>query len=599
MRKRARLSDVQALVRGEPPAGECLGDPLFERLSGAVEDLGDPDEVGPADLAALIRQFLVRDWRGDVPPGLQIPATAGWPDAAQWSDAGCSCVPHDVETFWVTPTRWEPDWLETTDLEAIDAACREVPRRTRESVEADPTVAALVPSIHGKYASAGQQEAVRSVFIAPAGATVLACLPTGGGKTLAFQVPALHGIPRGKLVVVIVPTVALARDQERRFRELLVDSGHEALASKPLAYHSGLEDDDRRALFEGLRDGSLPIVFTSPEAALGALRRHLLAAARTDRLALFAVDEAHMVSQWGDSFRPEFQLVAGLRDELQRAATEAGHEGFPTLLLTATLTSEAFETLRQGFGRGGGFDVVAEAQLRQEPAVVVASTEDAGVRRERVLEALPYLPRPLILYTTVRAHADDWGSILRERGHRRVEVVKGGDMATMRGEKMLDAWTKRGLDIVVATSAFGLGVDQGDVRTIVHACIPESLDRYYQEVGRSGRDGGASVALLVPAAEDWPVAEALASNPSISIERGLERWKAMFDSRPRQDTRNGMVVVPLNALPPGIQYSSDLNVAWNQRTLVLMARAGLIRFACVPARRVRAPRRGVRCRIRG
>jgi superfamily II DNA or RNA helicase len=412
---------------------------------------------------------------------------------------------------------------------------------------------------------------------------VVVCLPTGAGKTLAFQAAALRGIDRKQLVVVVVPTIALGRDQERRFQELLQERVEtRTVASRAFAYHSGLSTEDRRSLLDGIRDGSVPLVFASPEILLGALRRPLMEAARAGRISLFAVDEAHMVSQWGDSFRPEFQLVAGLRDELLRQAADAGHQRFPTMLLTATLTNEGDATLRQAFAHDELL-AVAEPALREEPAVLVAEAPSEEERVKRVLEALCHLPRPLILYTTLREHAPRWESMLRERGHRRVEVVRGGDMATTRGERVLDGWTHRELDIIVATSAFGLGVDQSDVRTVVHACRPESLDRYYQEVGRSGRDGAASVALLVPAPGDVEVAENLATNPSISVDRGLERWKKMFHGR--QDgppLSSGAIVVPLSAVPRGITSSSDLNVAWNQRTLVLMARAGLLRFASVP-----------------
>jgi hypothetical protein len=385
------------------------------------------------------------------------------------------------------------------------------------------------------------------------------------------------------LVVVVVPTIALARDQERRFQNLLREREEtRALASRAFAYHSGLTAEDRRALFVGIGDGSVPLIFTSPEAALGALRRPLIEAARVGRLTLFAVDEAHMVSQWGDSFRPEFQLVAGLRDELLRQTVHSGHEPFPTLLLTATLTEEGEATLRQAFARDELL-AVAEPRLREEPAVIVAEAPHETERERRVLEALCYLPRPLILYTTLREHAPRWENALRERGHRRVEIVRGGDMATPRGERVLEAWTQRELDIIVATSAFGLGVDQGDVRAVVHACRPESLDRYYQEIGRSGRDGAASVALLLPTPGDVEVAESLATNPSISVDRGLERWQRMFHGRHvNPPSPPGTIVVPLTAVPKRLTHSSDLNVAWNLRTLVLMARSGLLRFASVP-----------------
>jgi ATP-dependent DNA helicase RecQ len=583
MTSKAKIADIQGLLLGEAHTPHERKDPLFDRLARAVQGIGRADTVGPSDIAALVRQAMVRNWTANHAPVLVVPATAGWPGPRVWSEFGCSCTPHENGRFSVVPRRWTPDWLDEKDVHSVDAACREERRRTVNPVPADPLVAMLVPSINEMYASAGQQEAVRAAFIAPLGSTVVVCLPTGAGKTLAFQTAALRGIDRKQLVVVIVPTIALARDQERRFQDLLREREEtRALASRSFAYHSGLTTEDRRALFEGIKDGSVPLVFTSPEAALGALRRPLLVAARAGRLTLFAVDEAHMVSQWGDSFRPEFQLVVGLRDELLRQATQAGHQAFPTMLLTATLTEESEVTLRQAFARDELL-AVAEPRLRVESAVLVAEAPDEEERERRVLEALCYLPRPLLLYTTLREDAPRWGDLLRARGHRRIATVRGGDMATPRGERVLGAWTHREIDIIVATSAFGLGVDQSDVRAVVHACRPESLDRYYQEVGRSGRDGAASVALLLPVPGDVEVAESLATNPSISIDRGRERWEKMFFGRRKEPPPPpGTIVVPLTAVPKRITHSSELNVAWNQRTLVLMARSGLLRFASVP-----------------
>jgi ATP-dependent DNA helicase RecQ len=156
-------------------------------------------------------------------------------------------------------------------------------------------------------------------------------------------------------------------------------------------------------------------------------------------------------------------------------------------------------------------------------------------------------------------------------------------MSTKYGENVLELWGQREVDVIVATSAFGLGVDQGDVRAIVHAWQPESLDRYYQEVGRSGRDGRASVALLLWTPGDAKVAEYLATDPAISIERGLERWNAMLHSSNDNLVRRSTTIkVRTDARPPRITEGSDLNVSWNLRTLVLMSRAGLIRFKCVP-----------------
>ncbi len=588
---RASLENVQELARTcgkgvnrENFAALADADPLFDRFLRAVSGIAHAERTGPADLAVLIRQWLVRAADEGPSPSIQLPRAKPWPDADTWHAFGCTSVLFDDAAQRVSLKDIVPAWLQGHASDATGAACREEARRPERTVPCDPVITELVPGTQGRYLSAGQREAVRSAFLAAPGSTVLISLPTGAGKTLAFQAPALAGRAQQKVTVVVVPTVALARDQERRFRELLTARKEtEHLAAGVFAYHSGLTEVERKALFQGLGDGTAPIVFTSPEAALGGLRRTLLTAAHAGRLHLFAVDEAHMVSQWGDSFRPHFQLVAGLRDALLDEARSGGHQPFVTLLLTATLTEESAYTLEQAFGRQGPIHLVAESRLRDEPTIVVHSAPDVLARDALLFEAMRYLPRPLILYTTQPKEAERLATVLRAQGHKRVRSVVGGDMSKSYGEEVLELWGKREVDVIVATSAFGLGVDQGDVRAVVHAWQPESLDRYYQEVGRSGRDGRASVALLLWTPGDAKMAEHLATDPAISVERGLARWNAMFHSRnDKRVKRSTTIKVRTDARPPGITEGSDLNVSWNLRTLVLMSRAGMIRFTCVP-----------------
>jgi hypothetical protein len=169
---------------------------------------------------------------------------------------------------------------------------------------------------------------------------------------------------------------------------------------------------------------------------------------------------------------------------------------------------------------------------------------------------------------------------LLTEGFHRVRVVRGGDIADLSGDQVLRDWRNGLIDIVVATSAFGLGMDQGEVRSVVHACLPETIDRYYQEVGRSGRDGKASTALLVSTVSDVSIAEGLSRERLISVDRGFERWEAMWLRRKRAD--NDTYVISLDDRPTDIADVSSRNVSWNLRTLVLMARVGLIEFAPHP-----------------
>ena len=374
---------------------------------------------------------------------------------------------------------------------------------------------------------------------------------------------------------MVVPTVALARDQEQRFRRLLGEHERGTMWSGlPLAYHGGLDDAAKSGIRAGIRDGRLPIVFVSAEAAVGALRGPLFDAARQGRLRIFAIDEAHIVSQWGQQFRPEFQSIAGLRGALLAACPP--HARFRTLLLSATLTTESFETLKQLFGENE-CQLVSELVLRPEPAFLLHAAKTEAEQTECVLEAIRHLPRPLILYTTLRKHTKRWYQLIHKDGVRRLRLVRGGDLTDARGEAVLRDWRDRSVDIVVATSAFGLGVDQAEVRSVVHACLPENIDRYYQEVGRAGRDGNASVALLVSTPQNLNTARELARENLISVDRGYERWDAMWVRRRRYT--EGTYLLSLDDRPPNIAEAGVRNASWNLRTLVLMARARLIAFA--------------------
>jgi hypothetical protein len=193
------------------------------------------------------------------------------------------------------------------------------------------------------------------------------------------------------------------------------------------------------------------------------------------------------------------------------------------------------------------------------------------------MEAIWHLPRPLILYTTLRDHAEKWFKRLQRAEFRRVRLVRGGDLANSIGDEVLRDWRGFAVDIVVATSAFGLGMDQQQVRSVIHACLPETIDRYYQEVGRAGRDGSASVALIVTTSQDVTIAENLGEERLISIDRGFERWDAMWVRHLPADEQR--YILSLDARPADIPETGSWNASWNLRTLVLMARAGLITFA--------------------
>jgi ATP-dependent DNA helicase RecQ len=550
-------------------------DSFLDRVADAIDAVNlHDDRVGPSDIAGLLRQAMLRHYLkyGDTTQ-LRVPCADGWPGPGTWQLFGCETTQASIGHLLVRPTSWTPQRLDAGAAEVVKNATIETARKIRRPVPAD--AAATVFAAIAEYLSAGQREGVHAAFLSPPGSTTILSLPTGAGKTLVFQLPALAWADERALTVVVTPTVALARDQEARFRELARRMGAPpAYDAIRLAYHGGLPEQQKRQLWTAIVNGDVPILFASPEALFGRLREGVFAAAREGRLKCLVIDEAHVVTQWGQNFRPEYQSLAGLRNAL--LAVCPPERLFRTLLLSATLTNESIDTLRALFGTGG-VEVVTELALRPEPGFLMDAVGDEHERTQRVIEGVIHLPRPLILYTTRRDDASAWYNRLRTMGFRRLRLVRGGDVSNSYGEQVLSEWRDNAVDIVVATSAFGLGIEHQGVRSVIHACLPETVDRFYQEVGRSGRDGGASVSLLVTTPEDVDTARHLAIERSISVERGFERWHAMWVRRRRVSANT--YALSLDHHPTDISGPGEYNASWNLRTLVLMARAGLIAFA--------------------
>jgi len=332
----------------------------------------------------------------------------------------------------------------------------------------------------------------------------------------------------------------------------------------------------REGIRQRLRDGTQQIIFTSPESLLGPLRLATFQAAKNGLIRRLVIDEAHMVEQWGKEFRTAFQEVAGLRRDLLGIPSV---EPFSTVLLTATLTEGTRDTLVTLFGEPGPVITVSAVQLRPEPSYWAVKSASDQERVRCVLEAIDHMPRPLILYVTRPVEAKMWLTRLRQHGYRRLDMMTGLTQTQERVD-ILRRWQGGQTEIVVATSAFGLGVDQANIRAVIHATVPENVDRFYQEVGRGGRDGVASLSLVVYTEDDVQAARRQNKVKLIGVERGHERWGQMLASAQRlEDGRLRIRVDVRPSLAPGdIDMKNDLNASWNVRTLTLMARAGLLQI---------------------
>jgi ATP-dependent DNA helicase RecQ len=319
----------------------------------------------------------------------------------------------------------------------------------------------------------GQEEAVGAVV---AGRDTLALLPTGGGKSAIYQ---LAGVERPGATIVVSPLLALQRDQ----LEGLDD--HELGGAAAL--NSTLPDSARSDVIERFAAGEVEFLLLSPEqlAAEGLLEQ--LAAAKPS---LFVVDEAHCISEWGHDFRPEYRRLGKVAAALGRP---------PILGLTATASPAVRDEIVEWLGMRDPV-VVARGFDRPNLTLEVRTFADAGAKRRAAIELAAELDGAGIVYTATRRTAEDLAAELAAAGIAAAAYHAG--LGTPQRAAVQDGFMEDRVRVVVATIAFGMGIDKPNVRFIVHHDISDGLDAYHQEIGRAGRDGEEARAVLLFRAED-------------------------------------------------------------------------------------------------
>lgn len=314
-----------------------------------------------------------------------------------------------------------------------------------------------------------QEDIIRSIG---SGRDTLGLMPTGGGKSITFQVPAMA---KDGLCIVITPLIALMKDQVRNLRDRGI---------KAIAIYSGMTREEIIIALENCIFGNYKFLYISPERLDTEIFRIKL---RSMKVSMITVDESHCISQWGYDFRPAYLKISEIRNLLP---------GVPVLALTATATPEVVKDIQQrlAFKEENVFRMSFE---RKNLAYIVRRTES---KQEELLHILKHVDGSAIVYAHNRKRTKEYAQLLNENGITATFYHAGLSNETK--DQRQKSWVKGETRVMVATNAFGMGIDKPDVRLVVHVDIPDSPEAYFQEAGRGGRDGKKAYAVLLYARSD-------------------------------------------------------------------------------------------------
>lgn len=438
--------------------------------------------------------------------------------------------------------------------------------------QTNPYIYKLTKGKFKSFKSIEQQIAVMGALKVPSGYTAMVAMSTGGGKSLVTQ--AVSYQYTNSLTVIIVPTISLMLDQHRNASKIIEPDNKNEI----MYYYSGCNVN---ALVKALDKRLVKMLFVSPEALIKniSIQKSIFKANSDGYLKNLVIDEAHIIIEWGASFRVDFQCLDSFRRLLAK-----DNPSLRTYLLSATFSKKTVDNLKMFYSNNDRWIEIRLDTLRKEPRFDVIKCRSYTEKHNRIEELACKLPRPMIIYVNSPDDAETIRSELSESGFNNTRVFTGKTGSADR-ERIINEWVNDKFDLMIATCAFGVGVDKKDVRTVIHSYVPSDPDQYYQECGRGGRDGLPCLGVMLYTDDDISAAMSM-TQKVLTVEKLSGRWFSMLNSR-KANIQLDSIDIDTSVKP---NYNdtdtfyvevNNADITWNVYVILLLRRAGLIQITDV------------------
>lgn len=447
----------------------------------------------------------------------------------------------------------------------------------RFNLQTDPMIYRITG--FSQFRSLAQKIALYGALNTPDGYTSLISLPTGGGKSLITQMVSYQ---KEGLTIIIVPTVSLAIDQVRVARRIIKVANPE---QEIFYYSSGI---DSAPILNAIKKKKARMLFISPEALI--LNSNFVSAVEDANASRFLkniiIDEAHIVVDWGADFRIDYQCLESWRKKLMLRNPQ-----IRTFLLSATFEYRCRDILKDFFSENGKWIEIRCDALRHEPRYALVRCKTKHEKNNRIVELVRKCPHPMVVYVARPDEAENIKNLLQRNGIHNVNTFTGLTPNAKR-QQLIRSWVSDEFDVMVATSAFGVGVDKGDIRTVLHAYIPQNPNAYYQELGRGGRDQLPCLSMMCMIDDDIQASFQRINKKVMTVDKIIKRWDSLYNNE--LSKRYGNLVMIDTSIKPSYSVegsfddspASEADIRWNVYVLLLLRRYGKIRIAEVVRRPV-------------